>query len=137
MKNSLFGRGSGDEAPFESPGIEIPTSSLIRRIPYAQYHTDKDNPALVEQKNLEEARHIILEAFNIIENDWEPARNFQGLPCLSSPDLQLFFDPPRDSNIRNTRYEKSLKSIENYRYLKLLSYCIARFMSIDWLPYLF
>ena len=99
LKNSLYGRGCGDEAPFESIGFEIPTTTLIRRTPYKEYHTDQDNPALVHPDNLKLARMIILDAFEMIEQNWEPQGQFTGLPCLSSPKLDLFFSPPRDSNI--------------------------------------
>ena len=104
-KNSLIGAGSGDEAPYECPGIGIPTTTLIRRTPYETYHTDHDTPELLDQKNLREARNVILQAFDFIEKDWEPVANFQGLPCLSSPELQLFFDPPRISNMPNKEHQ--------------------------------
>lgn len=102
FKNSLFGRGGGDEAPFEAPGIAIPTTSLIRRTPFAEYHTDLDTPDFIDQANLRQATEVILEAVSIIESDRRPVRKFIGLPCLSAPDVDLFFNAPRDSNMAST-----------------------------------
>jgi aminopeptidase-like protein len=104
LKKSFSGGGTGDEAPFESPGFAIPTTALVRRTPYEEYHTDKDNLNLVKQENLETVRKIVLQALSILEKDWRPEGRFKGLPCLSSPDLQLFFDPPRDSNVCNRNH---------------------------------
>jgi len=105
-KNTFIGSGSGDEAPFECPGVEIPTTALIRRTPYEVYHTDHDTPERLDQKNLKEATEIIVQAFQFLEKNWIPIADFKGLPCLSSPELQLFYDPPRISNMPNKEHQK-------------------------------
>lgn len=95
----FMGGGSGDEAPFEAPGFGIPTSALTRKTPYPEYHTDADFPELLSQKRLNEIREILLSAIDLAENDWMPSALFEGVPCLSHPDLDLFKRPLMESNM--------------------------------------
>ncbi len=91
--------GTGDEAPFEGPGFRIPTTSLVRRAPYPEYHGDRDNPDLVTQDRLQTAREVLLDAFEAIEKDWTPATRFSGIPCLSAPDIDLHIPAPVNSAV--------------------------------------
>lgn len=71
-----------------SPGIDIPTTTLVRHsddrlFPYYEYHTSGDTIDIIKEENLVEARDIILEAIDIIENDYVPVRNYIGIPFVA------------------------------------------------------
>jgi aminopeptidase-like protein len=81
-----------DELILESPGYEIPTISLLRG-PYPEYHTHLDNPSIIHEERLKEAVSYVLDVIDILEKDFIPIRNFQGLPSLANPKYDLYLDP--------------------------------------------
>ena len=101
FKSSLFRKGplGNDETAFDVGGINIPCGSLMRA-PYKNYHTDKDRPSGVSEKNLEEVINLVLEIIFIIENNYYIKRKFYGLPKLSSKKIDLYLQPPTVSGLK-------------------------------------
>jgi len=73
---------------FNGPGINVPMIS-ISRFPYSEYHTSADNPKIIKEKNLEEAKDIILEILKIVDKDYNPKRQFKGPVFLSGHGLWI------------------------------------------------
>ncbi len=71
-----------DEMVFNGPGVGIPMIS-ISRWPYPEYHTSDDNPSIINEERLEEARDLILEILEIFDKDYIPQRTFKGPVFLS------------------------------------------------------
>lgn len=90
-RNFLEGIGN-DETVLEAPGIEIPTVSLSR-FPYDQYHTSADNMDNFNEERFDDFLQLAHSAINILESAEYPQRSFDGLPCLSHPDLNLYLAP--------------------------------------------
>lgn len=78
-----------DEIAFDVAGIDIPCGSLLRG-PFVEYHTDADNEAAVDAAHFEESVEIVLRAIGVVENNAVLERRFDGLPCLSAPELDLY-----------------------------------------------
>ncbi|MFA6078160.1 MAG: DUF4910 domain-containing protein [Candidatus Omnitrophota bacterium] len=91
----LTGAGN-DEIVFESPGIEVPFVSIMRARSkgrmYREYHTSLDNMDLIDERQLNEAHGIMKKIIDMIEMDCYVMRNFHGFPCLSNPDIGLYFN---------------------------------------------
>lgn len=81
-----------DELILESPGYEIPTISILRG-PYPEYHTNFDNPSIIDEEQLEEAVSYVLGVIDILDKDCTPIRNFRGIPSLANPKYDLYLDP--------------------------------------------
>jgi aminopeptidase-like protein len=64
------------------PGVGVPCISLSRW-PYEEYHTSDDNPAIIDEKKLEEAADVIEEIIRIYAHNFTPVRNFKGPVFLS------------------------------------------------------
>ena len=61
-------RGS-DERQFNSPGIDLPISSILRSKygSYPEYHTSLDNLSIISNKTLNESSEFIFKVINILE----------------------------------------------------------------------
>ena len=73
-------------------GYGIPMASLSR-FPYPEYHTDRDDVALMSEAHLEEAVEILLAAIEQVESTPLVFKHFEGNVCLSNPRYDLYVDP--------------------------------------------
>ena len=120
-----FREGWGnDEIAFEVPGVNIPCAS-IHRWPHSNYHTNQDdflsysNDSFLESKDL--IKNIILcidQNYHIEIKDWH------GLICLASPNINLYIEPSNISNIQQKNNLEDLSFVNNLskseiEYLKL------------------
>ncbi len=89
-----------DELVFNGPGVNVPTIS-ISRWPYSEYHTSDDNPSIVTEQRLNEAKNIILKIIEIFDRDYVPQRTFKGLIFLSRYNLWVDWrvDPELNRNL--------------------------------------
>jgi len=79
-----------DESIWEAHGI---STSSFSRYPYPEYHTDKDNPSIIAQGQLEEAVNCLMAAVGQMESNPVLIKDFTGSPCLSNPEYNLYVDP--------------------------------------------
>jgi aminopeptidase-like protein len=88
-----------DETCWEGAGYDIPFPSLSRSLGaghFPEYHTSHDGPDFIVPEKLAEAVRIVLDAFDILENDLVMTRKFKGLVALSHPRYDLYkayYDP--------------------------------------------
>ncbi|MHA1598173.1 MAG: DUF4910 domain-containing protein [Alphaproteobacteria bacterium] len=87
-----------DETAFDVGGVGIPCGSIMRA-PFDVYHTDIDTPDNVHDDKFEQKVELIGRAINVLEGNATLKRKFSGLPCLSSPDLDLYLSPGRMSQV--------------------------------------
>lgn len=87
-----------DENVFDSVGYEIPTGTLMRW-PFPEYHSNFDNIEITSQDKIEEVVNFGLSIIQILENDNKIIANYKGVPCLSSPEINLYLSPEEISNI--------------------------------------
>lgn len=73
-----------DERALES--VNIP-SIQISRLPFKEYHTDKDVPDIIQEERLKEALDYIYLLIGRIEKDFIPKPRYEGVPCLSANGL--------------------------------------------------
>lgn len=97
-----------DEMVFNGPGVDIPMISLSR-FPYPEYHTSADNPSIIKEKNLLQAKSIVLKILDILEKDYIPKRKFKGPIFLSG--LGLWADCQRDLKLKQN-VEQIMLSLE-------------------------
>lgn len=79
-----------DEIVFETFGI--PMASL-QRFPYDEYHSSHDNITIINKNALEEAIDVLLRVHNKLESKIYIKKNFEGVLCLSHPNIDLYIDP--------------------------------------------
>jgi len=96
-----FRRGplGNDETAFDVGGVNIPCG-VVMRAPFAEYHTDADNPDAVVEGNFEEQVDLVLKAIDVLERNAALTRRFSGLPCLSNPELDLYLSPSMVSQVK-------------------------------------
>ena len=92
------GTYGNDETAFDVGGVGIPCGSILR-FPFDNYHTDKDTPDAVDADNFEQVVNLIGRAINVFERNSILNRKFSGLPCLSSPELDLYLSPMSVSDV--------------------------------------
>lgn len=97
-----------DEMVFNGPGVNVPMIS-ISRYPYPEYHTSDDNPGIISNENLIESKNLILEIFNILDNEYIPKRNFKGPVFLSGYGLWVDY---RTNKKLNENIEQIMLSLE-------------------------
>lgn len=90
-----------DENVFDSPSYGIPTSTLMRW-PFPQYHTHKDDLNITSKEKIEEQIQWGLSIVFAIENNYIIKGLYQGIPCLAHPDINLYLNTPRVSNIKTS-----------------------------------
>jgi aminopeptidase-like protein len=78
-----------DENIFDSIGYEISTGTLMRW-PFPQYHTDADNLVITSEKAIEEVISFVMNIIEVLEYDCYPKANFDGVPSLANPDIDLY-----------------------------------------------
>lgn len=79
-----------DEYIWEAYGVPM---AALTRFPYPEYHTDKDNLALMSGEHLREAVRVLLDAIEIVEATPLVYKRFEGNICLSNPQYDLYVDP--------------------------------------------
>jgi len=99
---------SNDERALQGPGFEIPTVAFSRA-PYDFYHSSHDDPGGICEENLQDTFNLILEVMEILETDYVPKRNYDGVPFLSGYDLWDHNWKPEDIN----RIERLLFHLDN------------------------
>ena len=75
-----------DERQFNAPGVRVPMLSLSRveapkssgRLPYPEYHSSLDTPAIVTQERLEASRDMVLGLINALERNQYVVNKFKG-----------------------------------------------------------
>ncbi|HEX7363464.1 MAG TPA: DUF4910 domain-containing protein [Bryobacteraceae bacterium] len=74
-----------DERQFNSPGFSIPMLSLSRVLPssaaawpYPEYHSSLDTPEITSLRHLEDARDLVLQMIDVLEDNITPVNLFQG-----------------------------------------------------------
>jgi len=89
-----------DEIVFNGPGVNVPMIS-VSRFPYPEYHTSDDNPGIISEERLEEARDVVLDILRILETDYSPKRTFKGPVFLSGYGLWVDWriNPKLNENI--------------------------------------
>lgn len=60
-----------DERMFDSPGVGIPSASLVR-FPFFGYHTNRDDLGQVDAARMEEIVNVLMELVRLIESDFIP-----------------------------------------------------------------
>jgi aminopeptidase-like protein len=78
-----------DEYVWENYGI--PMTSLSR-FPYPEYHSSRDNMAIIREASLSEAVAALLGAVDYLERSPFLIKKFTGNVCLSNPDYDLYVD---------------------------------------------
>lgn len=118
-KVSFFAGPGNDERTFAWPSIDIPGVSL-QKWPFKYYHSSKDNPDIVDPKNLELGLKVVENFISIIENDYIPSFTHRVPIKLSS--YGLYYDDiyqPEKANIFNNHV---LYSINEKNSLTDISY---------------
>jgi len=121
-------RGAGnDETVWEAPGYEIPFVEFSRCgdtfNPFREYHTSDDTLENVSWKQVDSFTRCVLEAIDILEEDAVYKRCFEGLPCLSNPEYNLYIERP------DPAVDKSLtQDNEKWGYL---GDCLLRYLDGD------
>ena len=101
IQDFRMGPLGNDEIAFDVGGPNIPCGVLLRG-PFAQYHTDADNIDAVDADKFEQQVELALAGIDILERNATLNRKFDGLPCLSNPELNLYLAPAMISNVRAT-----------------------------------
>jgi hypothetical protein len=129
-----------DEVMWESVGI--PMASLSR-FPYPEYHSDKDNPEIIEESALEEAIRVLEQAVEKLERSTLIIKKFEGVIALSHPDYDLYVDPGQPAfNIIANDTQKKLRQVMDQLPLVppfIFAEQLAKLIDIpvgDMLPYL-
>lgn len=98
-----------DEIMWESVGI--PMSSLSR-FPYPEYHSDKDNPSIIDDAALEESISIFEDCIKQLEASTLICKQYSGVMGLSHPEYQLYVDPGQPAfNITVNDHQKKLRNL--------------------------
>jgi aminopeptidase-like protein len=100
-------QGAGnDETVWEAPGYEVPFVEVTRSedlmAPYREYHTNLDNPELMDPLQLDELLRVLQCVVEIVEGNARVVRTFDGLICLSNPAYDLYMerkDPAVDKDL--------------------------------------
>ena len=108
-KNSVTGSfrelHGNDETVFEAPGHSIPSATLTR-MPFKEYHTNKDTPKLILEKKLLETKQIVLDAIKLLDNNFQFKNLKKGLVCLSSQKYQLYIPPKQPGILKDKEISK-------------------------------
>ena len=115
-----------DELIFNGPGVNIPTISLSR-YPFPEYHTSDDNPDIILDDMLEEARDIMIEILRILDTDFIPRRTYKGVVFLSRYGLWLDWRKGPEYKVLSENLEKVMLLLEG----ELSVFDIAEKLNMD------
>jgi aminopeptidase-like protein len=98
----------GDEICFDTVGLSIPSTTISRTGEmFKEYHTSEDNLNLflqeAWQKRHQDTVQTIVDTLKIIETNATFVAKFEGLPCLSHPELNLYLSATNLNNIRQSQ----------------------------------
>ncbi len=79
-----------DEVVWES--FQIPMCSLSR-YPYPEYHSDKDNPSIIDRQILEETVELLYQTVLELDKKIMMEKHFEGVYSLAHPNYNLYIDP--------------------------------------------
>jgi len=96
-KFSYLHRAS-DERQYCSPGIDLPLCSFSRSLNFKEYHTDKDNLNIVNQKNLNQSLNVLKNIVNAFEAGLIPKRNIFCEPNLGKRGLYPLISKKNNQN---------------------------------------
>ncbi len=91
IANFREGPIGNDEIAFDTHAQGIPCASIMRG-PYDERHTDADTPSVVNPQNFEGMVNMVLRGINILEKNAILSPQFEVLPCLAHPELELYVD---------------------------------------------
>lgn len=83
----IFGN---DECIFESFGCPM---SEINRGYFAEYHSDKDNPSIVDIASIKETINLVVDIVEEFQQKIFYKKNFRGTICCSNPKYNLYKEP--------------------------------------------
>jgi aminopeptidase-like protein len=91
--------GAGnDETVWEGPGVEVPFVELTRCVdtfdPFPEYHSDADVPDSLDAERVGEAHAVLARLMEGLESEPMVRRAFDGLLCLSAPEVGLYVERP-------------------------------------------
>jgi aminopeptidase-like protein len=66
-----------DEYVFNDPKIGVP-GIMLSTHPYPEYHTSKDDPSIIDYKQIETVKNAVLKTIEYYEKDFIPERTFKG-----------------------------------------------------------
>lgn len=91
-----------DETVWEAPGFEVPFVQVNRSNshakPFPEYHTNFDDPDLMDEGQLEEFLTAFKKVVTLLETNARMYRRFDGLVALSNPEYDIYlerFDPTK------------------------------------------
>lgn len=93
-----------DETVWQSHGI---ASSSLSRFPYPEYHTSLDHPSILSLEKFEEAVSVLEKSICLLEKQTWIKKHFQGTPCTSHPDLNLYVDAGQPAFGTFSNFEKT------------------------------
>lgn len=99
-------KGAGnDETVWEAPGYEVPFVEVTRCenqfAPFREYHTNLDNPELMDWARVREMLEVMQKVVETIEDDAFVVRKFDGLICLSNPKYDLYMERPDPAVVKD------------------------------------
>lgn len=99
IENFREGWGN-DEIAFEVPGVGIPCVSVHRKL-HRNYHTHLDNFSIFSEKSFLDSKNLIKSIIQSLDQNYSiTIKNWDGLICLSNPDIDLYIDPLDMSGIK-------------------------------------
>lgn len=88
-----------DETCWQAAGINC---ASLSRVQFKEYHTSYDNAELMDEAKLQEAVAVVVDALHMMDVDKIFERTFNGLVCLSNPEIDLY-KPMLDPSIPDRR----------------------------------
>lgn len=96
-----------DERQFNSPGVRVPMLSLSRvekmaypPIPYREYHSSLDTPAIVTQERLEKSCQLVMDLIQAWERNQYIVNNFKGEVFLSGYGIWIDYRTNPEGSLR-------------------------------------
>lgn len=109
--HSFLDRGS-DERQYNSPGIDLPITSIFRTKyrEYKEYHTSLDDFNFVTKKGIRGSFYVAKEAINILQNNIYPRATILCEPQLSKRGIQ----PKINSKYGYSKFQKCILDLLQY-----------------------
>ena len=125
---SFLERGS-DERQYNSPGIDLPITSIFRSKyrEYEEYHTSLDDFKFVTKKGIKGSFDIAKQAINILQNNIYPKANILCEPQLSKRGIQ----PKINKKFGYNNFQKCILDFLQYSDGKKILRDIAKIIKTD------
>ena len=146
FKRYSFLKRASDERQYNSPGIDLPVTSVFRSKyhEYPEYHTSKDNFKLVTKKGIRGSFNLMKSTIKIIQENSYPKAKVIGEPMLSKRGLystistknswkssRIFLDTLQYSDGKNSLLKISKLIKVNIKKLKETLKILKKFNLID------